>query len=167
MAANDPRTTIKAIVDAALLAPGVLLDDTGAVVTAISLWEGGPEGLLYLFYGAPAPGPYAVVVTFGEPRSREMRRVEDIPIHYLMSYPVTVTTMNKYTAGVLSCRAARMQYRITYLLRQTIEAAARSAVGVPPGYRLHIITDEAKYKRIGYVYVWEATHIVEYETGYP
>lgn len=163
MAATDPRTTVKTIVDAALLAPGVIVDDIGAAVTGLSLWEGGPEGLLYIFYSLN----HAFLLTFGEPRSREMRRVEDIPTHYLMSYPVTVTTMDKYTAGVLTCRAARVQYRITYLLRQTIEAAARSAVGVPPGYRLHIITDDAKYKRIGSSYIWEANHIVEYETGYP
>ena len=165
MAATDPRTTIKNIVDAAIV--GVVLDDNGLVASALSVWEGGPEGLLYIFYGAPAPGPYDVLLTFGEPRSRSSRWVEDEPVHYLMSYPVTVTTMNKYFGGVLRCTAVEMQYRVTYLLRLAIEVAARSAVGAPLAYRLHIITDDAKYKRIGPFYIWEANHIVEYETGYP
>jgi hypothetical protein len=164
MATTDPRTTIKNIVDAVLLVPGAILDDNGANATVLSLWEGGPEGLLYLFYGAPNVD---VLLTFGEPRSRSTRWVEDEPTHYLMSYPVTVTTMDKYAAGVLRCTAPRMQYRVTYALRTTIEAAARSAVGGTPAYRLHIITDEAKHKRSGYVDIWEANHIVEYETGYP
>jgi len=158
MAATDPRVTIKAIVDAVLLAPGVIVDDNGVAVTGLSLWEGGPEGLLYIFYTLN----HAFLLTFGEPRSREKRRVEDIPLHYLMSYPVTVTTMNKPNVT-----AARMQYKVTYALRACIEAAARSAVGGPVAYRIHIITDDAKHKRIGYSDIWEANHIVEYETGYP
>lgn len=161
MAATDPRTTIKTIVDAAIV--GVILDDNAAVASALSVWEGGPEGLLYIFYTLD----HDILLTFGEPKSRSTRWVEDEPTHYLMSYPVTVTTMDKFTAGVLSCTASRMQYRATYLLRLAIEAAARSAVAATPAYRLHIITDTAKYKRSGYVYIWEANHIVEYETGYP
>ena len=147
--------------DAAIV--GVILDDNAAIASALSVWEGGPENLLYIFYTLD----HDILLTFGEPRSREKRRIEDIPLHYLMSYPVTVTTMDKFTAGVLSCTASRMQYRATYLLRLAIAAAARSAIGVPPAYRLHIITDTAKYKRIGPSYIWEANHIVEYETGYP
>jgi len=59
MATTDPRTTIKTIVDAGL---GVITDDNGVAATVLSLWEGGPEGLLYLFYGAPNTD---VLLTFG------------------------------------------------------------------------------------------------------
>lgn len=157
---DDPRTTIKALVDATF---AVFKDDGFTPAFIGSLWEGGPESLLWLFYTVG----YDVLLTFGDPKSREIRRVEDDPVHYLMSYPVTVTTMNKYVLGALACTAAEMQYKATYALRILIEAAARSTVGGTPAYRLHITSDNAKFKRIGSSYIWETVHTIEYETGYP
>jgi hypothetical protein len=163
MAATDPRTTIRNIL-VAYIAANPITEDDGITASSVGiLWEGGPESLLYLFYTVN----YDVLITLGDPRSRSVRRVEDEPTHYLMSYPVTVTTMDKFTAGVLSATAARMQYKTTYAIRHAIEGSARSAPAATPAYRLHVITDDAKYKRSGYVYVWEAVHRVEYETGYP
>lgn len=164
MAATDPRTTISTILTAYIAANPIKKDDGIANATTQIIWEGGPETLLYLFYGVPA---IDVLLTLGDPRSRAVRRVEDEPVHYLMSYPVTVTTLNKFFGGVLVCTAAEMQYKAAYTIRLAVEASARSAAGATPAYRLHVITDTAKVKRSGYVYIWEADHIVEYETGYP
>ena len=164
MAATDPRTTIRNVLVAYIAANPITEDDGITNATTTILWEGGPEGLLYLFYGVP---DVDVLITLGDPRSRSVRRVEDQPVHYLMSYPVTVTTLDKFTLGVLSATAAEMQYKATYAIRLAIEGSARSAPAATPAYRLHVTTEDAKYKRSGYVYIWEANHVVEYETGYP
>ena len=164
MAATEPRTTIRNILTAYIAANPIHKDDGIAHATTTILWEGGPEGLIYLFYGIPAVD---VLITIGDPRSRAVRRVEDEPTHYLMSYPVVVTTMDKFTLGILAATAAEMQYKAAYAIRMAVEGSARSAAGATPAYRLHVITDTAKYKRSGYVYIWEAVHSVEYETGYP
>lgn len=163
MAATEPRTTIRNIIRTYILANPIFEDDGFTPSNVGYLWEGGPEGLMWLFYIIN----YDVLITFGDPKSREMRRVEDEPVHYLMSVPVTVTTMNKYLAGALICTAAEMQYKATYAIRMAIEAGARSAIGGPVAYRLHVTSDNAKYKRIGPSYIWETVHSVEYETGYP
>ena len=164
MAATDPKTTIRNGVVANL--GNIKKDDGLANATVIHLWEGGPETLKTLFFDAGAPGPYDVVITYGEPRSRSARPVQDVPVHYLMSYPITVTTVDKPVTGLLLCTASRMQYKVTYALRAAIAAFAQSAVAATPAYTLMLREDTPTVKRVGGLKIWEAKHVAEYETGY-
>lgn len=162
MAATDPRTTIKAIVDSYIAANPLKRDDGAANASVISLWEGGPETLKYLFYSAD----YDVVITFGEPKSRAVRRIQDVPVHFQMSYPFTVTTADKPLMGATVCTAVRMQYKVTLALRRAVEASAQSAAGATPAYTLSIMSDTATHKRVGGLDIHETTHVAEYETSY-
>jgi len=162
VATTDPRTTIKAIIEAYIVAYPVTRDDCIAIATVISLWESGPETLKPLF------ATYDIVITFGEPRSRSVRPIQDVPVHFNMSYPITVTTVNKPLTGVaLVCTAARMQYKVTLALRAAIQGSAQSAPAAAPAYTIRIMDDAAKHTRIGGLDVWQATHSVQYETDYP
>jgi len=159
MAATDPRTTIKTIVDDHL--GNIKKDNDIDNAMVITLWEGGPETLKHLF------ATYDVVITFGDPRSRSIRPIQDRPVHYLMRYPITVTTVNKpLTGGALVCTAARMQYHVAYALRVAIAVHAQSGVGATPAYTLRLIEDVATHKRIGGLDVWQADHYAQYETDY-
>jgi len=87
MATTDPLTTILVGVSANL---GNIKKDNGvANASVLHIWEGGPETLKYLFYTAA----YDVVISYALPRSRSERPIQDKPLHYQMSYPVTVTTV--------------------------------------------------------------------------
>jgi len=163
MPETDPKTTIYNIISTNL---GVITKDAGGAASVLHVWEGGPEALKYLFFSAPAPGPYDVVITYNEPRSRAVRRIQDIPTHYLMSYPITVTTTDKPMTGVLLCTASRMQYKVSYALRAAVEAFAQSGIGATPAYTLSVTSDASTYKRVGGIYVYETVHTLEYETDY-
>jgi len=162
MADRDPRQTIKAIIDDYLAANRIKKDDGAADASVISLWEGGPETLKYLFYSAD----YDIVITFAEPKSRAVRRIQDIPIHFLMSYFFTVSTVDKPLMGARICTAVRMQYKVTLALRKAIAASAQSAAGATPAYTLSIQSDTATHKRVGGLDIYETTHVAEYETDY-
>jgi len=162
LAGRDPKTTIKSIVDAYILANPIQKDDGLTDASVGSLWEGGPEGLKYLFFAVG----YDVVITFGEPRTRSVRQVQDVPVHYLMSYPFTVTTVDKPLTGARVCTAAEMQYKATLALRKAIAASAQSAPAATPAYTLTIMSDAAVHKRVGGLDLWETTHVAEYETDY-
>ena len=164
MAATDPLTTIRNGVVANL--GNITKDDGLANAKVIHIWEGGPETLKTLFFDAGAPGPYDVVITYGEPRSRGERVVQDVPLHYLMSYPITVTTVDKPAVGLLLCTASRMQYKVTYALRAAIRAFAQSAPAAPLAYTLILKEDAGTVKRVGGLKIWEASHVAIYETDY-
>lgn len=164
MAATDPKTTLMTGIITNMAA--ITKDDGITPAKVIHLWEGGPESLKYLFFNAPAPGPYDAILTYGEPRSRGARRVQDVPVHFLMSYPITVTTTDKPMTGELLCTASRMQYKVTYALRAAVAAFAQSAPAATPAYTLSITSDVSTYKSVGGLYVYETEHTVEYETDY-
>ena len=165
MPTTDPRTTIMTIVNDHL---GNIKKDDGATNAAVLLiWEGGPEALKYLFFSAPAPGPYDVVITFGDPQtSRSARPIQDVPVHFLMRYPLTVTTVDKPLTGVLTSTAVEMQYKVTYALRAAIAVHAQSLPAATPAYTLRIVSDMATHKRVGGLDIWESKHVAEYETDY-
>jgi hypothetical protein len=160
MATTDPKTTLRTGI---LTNLGNIKKDDGITnASIIHIWEGGPETLKYLFYTAN----YDVVISYGEPQSRAIRKVQDVPVHYLMSYPVTVTTADKPLTGVLVCTASAMQYKVTYALRAAVKAFAQSAPAATPAYTLSIQSDTSTYKRVGGIYVYETKHSLEYETDY-
>jgi len=164
MAATDPRTTIMAGIVAGLGA--ITKDDGIAAATVLHIWQGGPEPLKYLFYDTPLGGPYDVIISYGEPRSRSDRDVQDVPVHYLMSYPITVTTVDKPLVGALVCTASRMQYKVSYALRLAIAGIAQSAPAATPAYTLTLRTDTSTMRRVGGLNIWETSHVAEYETDY-
>ena len=163
MATQDPRTTIMVGVVAGLGA--ITKDDGITAATVLNIWQGGTELLKYLFYDTPLGGPYDVIISYGEPRSRSDRDIQDVPVHFLMQYPVTVTTVDQYAAGVLRSTAAEMQYKVTWALRAAIPVTAQSFTGAAPAFTMRLIEDSAIHKRIGGLDVWQATHSIEYETG--
>jgi hypothetical protein len=160
MATTDPRTTIRTGIVNNL--GNIKKDDGAANASVIHIWEGGPETLKYLFYTAN----YDVVLSYGEPHSRGERRIQDVPIHYYMVYPVTVTTADKPLTGVLVCTAALMQYKVTYALRAAVKAFAQSAPAATPAYTVTLISDDAVKRIVGGITVWETKHSIEYETDY-
>jgi len=161
-ATDDPRATIRGIVDAYLLGAPIKKDDNAANAAVLTIWESGPTTLKVFF------ATYDVVITFGSPRSRSIRPIQDVPVHYLMRYPITVTTINKpLTGGHLVCSGSIMQYHTLLALRNAIEGSAQSAPGAPLAYTIRIVEDVATHKRIGGLDVWQATHYVQYETDYP
>jgi len=162
MASRDPRTTIRTGVAANL--GNIKKDDGLANARIIHIWEGGPESMKYLFFDAVIP--YDVIVTYGEPRSRSERNVQDVPVHYLMSYPITVTTVDKPLTGLLLCTGVEMQYKVTYALRGAVAAFAQSAGGASPAYTLTLRTDNSTMRRVGGLNLWETSHVAEYETDY-
>ena len=82
----------------------------------------------------------------------------------MMSYPVTVTTVDKPMAGALVCHGMRMQYKVAYALRAAVASIAQSAPAATPAYTLTIKSDASTYKRVGGIYVYETVHSLEYET---
>lgn len=168
MPTTDPRTTITTTIVDHLGDLGPILNDIGGATTILIQWEGSTETFKYLFNSVAAGGlNYDAVITIGEPRSRADRPIQDVPVHFLMRYPVTVTTVNKPLTGLpIVSTAARMQYKITYALRNAITVDAQSAVGVPPAYTMKLVEDVATRKRIAGLGVWQAVHYVEYTTDY-
>jgi len=160
MASQDPRTTIYNIVSA-IPAANLKKDDGATNAKVLHVWEGGPELLKYLFYTSD----YDVVFTYGEPRSRSARPIQDVPLHYNMEYPITVSTVDKPLTGVLLCTSSRMQYKATYALRNIVEASAQSASGVSPAYTLRVISDDAVVRSVAGVKIWETKHTLMYEEG--
>ena len=162
MAETDPRTTIKLIIDNYIATNPIKLDDELTNASVGSLWEGGPETLKHLFF----VNDYDAVITFAEPRSRAVRRIQDVPVHFQMRYPLTITAVDKPLTGVLISTAIRMMYKITYAIRMAIEESAQSGVGITPAYTLSLQEDTATHKRVGGLDIWETTHVAEYETDY-
>ena len=162
LAETDPRQTIKSIVDTHVAANPVKKDDGLVNASVASIWEGGPEALKYLFYVVD----YDVVITFGEPRSKSVREIQDVPVHFLMSYPITVTTVDKPLVGERVCTAVEMQYKVTWALRAAIAGSAQSGVGATPAYTLTLRSDASVHKRVAGVDMWETSHVVEYQTDY-
>lgn len=163
----DPRRIVSNSVQNLTFVPipypiTITKDNDAADASVGMVWEDGPETLKHLFFTVG----YDVVITIGNPKSHSERPVQDRPVHYQMRYPVTVTTVDKYSAGVVVCTAPRMQYKVTYALRYAIEADAQSAGGASPARTIRISTEIATHKRVGGIDIWEANHFVEYETGY-
>jgi len=161
MASTDPRITIKTIVDAWMALNTPTKDDGVTPVTYISLWESGPDRMKTLFFTSN----YDFIMTFGNPETRSRRPIQDVPVHYQMVYPITVTTTDKYTAGALVSTGVRLQYKVTWEIRDGIEFQAQSAPAAVPAYTLRVIAEKTIHKRVGGIDVWETVHRVEYELG--
>lgn len=159
MAATDPRTTIKSIVDVYLVGTPITKDDGVTPASTISLWEGGPETIKFLFDTAL----FDVIITFGDPRTRSSRPDQDVPTYFHMVYPIVVTTVDKYTAGVLVCTAARMQHTARLAIRAAIAGSAQSAPAGVPAYTLRIEEESSGHRWTGGIHIWESTYRATYQ----
>jgi len=110
---------------------------------------------------------YDIVITFGEPVVRSQRQIQDVPVHFLMSYPVTVASIDKYVAAVLVCTATTSQAKARTALRAAIAASAQTGAGVTPAYVLTIMDERGKNTRIGGLNLFETPFFIEYTTGGP
>jgi len=160
MVTTDPKTTLFNGIVANI--GNIKRDDGAANATVLHIWEGGPESLKYLFYTMA----YDIIFSYGEPVSRSERPIQDVPVHYAMSYPVTVSTVDKPLTGVLISTASRAQYKATYALRNAVAAFAQSAAGASPNYTLTVKSDDGAIRNVGGVNVWTTRHRIEYETSY-
>jgi len=155
MATDDPRYIIKDIIDAITLTK----DDDATAATILHEYDRGPEDMKYIFFTLD----YDVLVKYGGPRVRSNREIQDVPVHYLMTYPVTVVTVDKRTAlGALICTATTMQTKARTAIRTIVEANAQSAV---PAYTLTIMREEDRDDWMGGINIWRAVYYLEYMTG--
>lgn len=160
LVSTDPRSTIMAGIIANIGA--IKLDNGVTNANVLHMWEGGPEQLKYLFFSAG----YDIVISYGEPRSRSQRPIQDVPVHYNMTYPVTVSIVDKPQSGVLVSTASRGQYKVTYALRNAVAAFAQSVAGASPNYTLIVNSDDTQVRHVGGIDVYETRHNLEYETSY-
>lgn len=155
-ATQDPRYIIKNIIDAITLTK----DDDVAFASVLHLYERGPEDIKDLFF----VDDYDVVFFYGEPRVKSAREIQDVPVHYLMRYPVTVVTVDKRdpVLGVLVCTASIMQSKARTALHTVVEANAQSAV---PAFTLTAMEEQGKNAWSGGINVWQTPYTLEYMTG--
>lgn len=158
MAATDPRYIIKDILDTYIAANPITKDDDVTNATVLHIYERGPEALKYLFFTRD----FDVIITYGEPRVRSSREIQNVPTHYAMSYPVTVTTTDKYELAVLVCTATTMQAKARTAVRNGVEASAQSSL---PSYTLVVDEENGRSSRQGGLLLWETPYILQYKIG--
>ena len=143
-----------------------ITQDDGVVnSTDLHLYERGPEDIKHLFYTED----YDVLFIYGEPRTRSIRQIQDVPVHFLMRYPVTVVTINKYDPilGTLICTSSTMQAKARTALRAAIAASAQSAAGATPAYNLTVMEEQGRNQWQAGLNIIETPYVVEWTTGGP
>ena len=145
--AEDPKYTIKKIVDNITLKK----DNESDAAAIIFLYKGGPETMKELF------DDYDVVVTFGDAPATGVRHEQEVPTHHPETYPVYVSTVDKYVSDSLVCTADKMQHKMKEQMRSVIEAAAIST-----GFRLRVTSEDPITKWAGGLKIWETTYSVLY-----
>ena len=145
---EDPKYTIKKIVDGITLKK----DDELTAATLIFIYADGPETLKELFE------TYDVIVMFEDAKGVGTRYIQNVPVHHPETYPVCVSTLDKYSAGVLVCTADAMQEKMKVQMRTMIEAAAKNVA-----YRLRIATEIPKTLKVAGLKIWETTYALIFE----
>lgn len=161
MALTDPRYEIRVNVVMAYIALNpITKDDNVTNASVLHIYERGPEDIKNLFY----TDGYDVVFFYGEPRVRSARENQDVPVHFLMMYPVTVMTIDKHEPllGPIVCTATTMQAKARTALHAAIAASAQSAT---PAYTLTVRTEDGKNDWRGGINVWSTPYFCEYMTG--
>ena len=163
MATTDPKYLIKNIINVYVTANPITKDDGVAVSYDLHLYERGPEDLKYLFYTEDVD----VLFLYGEPRVKSFRPIQDVPVHYMMSYPVTVVTVDKHAPplGALVCTATTMQAKARTAMRAAIAASSQSAVAATPAYTLRIISEDGDNMWGAGINLQRTKFILEWMTG--
>lgn len=164
MALTDPKYIIKNIVDTYVVANPITKDDGLTNSSVLHIYERGEESWKRLFFDEG----YDVIFFYGEPRVRSIRPIQDVPVHFLMDYPVTIVTVHKRTAGgVLICTATTMQAKARTAIRAAIAASAQTAPGVTPAYTMRITEERGKNEWSAGINIWSTPYIIHYMTGGP
>jgi len=165
MATTDPKYLIKSIIETYVTANPIKKDDDLTEASTIHVYERGPEDIKGLFFVEN----YDVIFFYGEPRVRSQRQIQDVPVHFLMSYPVTVVSVDKHDPflGTLVCTGSKMQAWARIRLRVAVSASAQSAAGAVPAYVLTIIQEQGKNEWSAGINVWSTQYILEWTTGGP
>ena len=155
-AEQDPRYYIKVIVCDITLTK----NDDITPASRLCEYERGPEDIKGIFFDEG----YDVLMKFGEPQVRSERQIQDVPVHYLMTYPVTVITVDKRdpVLGVLVCTASTMQAKARTAIRAAVAASAQSAT---PAYTLTIMREQGKNEWSAGINVWSTVYYLEYMSG--
>ena len=125
--------------------------DNGTPADILTIYQGGPETLRYLFFIED----FDVVVTVGDPAVQSQRDLQNVPEHYSEIHPVIVSTVDK--TGVT---ATKMQRKMRVQMRAVIEAAAQGT-----NYIVKIMRESSSNRRKGGILekVWETTYYVQYK----
>ena len=130
----DPRNLLKAVIAAV-----AATKDNGVTAANIDIiYEGGPETLKHLFYTVGSDA----VITLGrhsEQESGDGKRIQDIPIRYTASIPMTVTAVDK--PGIT---ATKLLNKIRLSLTTQVETNANDA-----DYTYTLQRDENASRRMG------------------
>jgi len=163
MATTDPKYIIKNIINTYLNTNNITKDDNITPSYDLHLYERGLEDLKYLVYTEDVD----VLFLYGEPRAKSFRPIQDVPVHYMMSYPVTVVTVDKHAPplGALVCTATTMQAKARTAMRAAIAASAQSAVAATPAYTLRIISEEGDNMWGAGINLQRTKFILEWMTG--
>lgn len=163
MAATDPRVIIKNIVNTYLNTTPITKDDNVTAAYDLHLFERGPEDYKYLFF---TEGVDALFL-YGEARTKSMRPIQDVPVHFIMSYPITVVTVDKRSPplGALVCTGAIIQMKARDALRVAIANSAQTAAGAVPAYTLMIQSEVGSNQWSAGINVWSTVFIVDYTFG--
>lgn len=165
MATTDPRYLIKEIIETYITANPITKDDDMNNASVVHLYERGPEDLKYLFYTEE----YDVVFLYGDPRVRSVRQIQDVPVHFLMRYPVTVATVDKHAPmfNGLECTAVVMQAKARTAVRDAVADSAQSDAGDTPAYELTVVEEQGKSQWSGGLNIWSTVYYLEWTTGGP
>lgn len=163
MATLDPRFIIKNIVNVYVTANPVTKDDDVTTAYDLHLYERGPEDLKHLFFTEGVD----VLFLYGEPRVRSIRPIQDVPVHYLMDYPVTVVTVDKHAPplGALVCTSSTLQTKARAAIRVAVANSAQSAVGATPAYTLMIETETGSNQWSGGLNLIKTEFILRWTLG--
>lgn len=161
MAYTEPKNTIKNIIcEADAYLALITKDDNVTIASVLCEYERGPEDIKHIFYTED----YDVLIKFGEPQVRSERQIQDVPVHYLMTYPVTVITVDKHIPllGPIVCTATTMQAKTRTQIRAAVAATAQSAV---PAFTLTIMREQGRNDWMGGVNIHRVVYYIEYMTG--
>lgn len=160
MALSDPKYVIKNIVETYINGTPITKDNDLDSASDLHLYERGPEDIKNLFF----TDDYDIVFFYGEPTVRSDRQIQDVPVHYVNMYPVTIVTVDKYNPalGILDCTAATMQAKGRTAIRTAIEASAQSAT---PAFTLTIMREEGRNSWTGGINIWRTAYYLGYTTG--
>jgi len=158
MALYDPKYYVKEIVENYLTLHAVTRDDDVTPATDLHLYARGEEDLVYLFFTED----YDVLFIYGEPRVRSTRQIQSVPVHFLMTYPVTVVSVDN-----IVCTAALVQAKARERLRDAVKNSAQSPAGTDPVYMLTITQEQGRSQRSGGLNIWSTEYLLEWTTGGP
>ena len=165
MATTDPKYLIKDIIEDYITANPITKDDDINPANDVHIYERGPEDFKHLFYTEDVD----VAFFYGEPRVRSTRQIQDVPVHFLMSYPVTVATVDKHAPmfGGLKCTASIMQAKARTALRDAVADSAQSDAGDTPAYELTVTQEQGNSQWSGGLNIWKTEYTLEWTTGGP